>query len=152
MLFEVFLQELAKAMRFNDLKADAQGACEILIKEGDISLLFEFDDQLVPNTILLSAPVSDFPSEHRAAIYAAILAGNMGLEETLSIKPDDDLCFLHIRFNPQIQAAEIEQMLKSFVLKVKEWKQKIEAISNTRPPPPKSSIPPPTFKVLPYKG
>ena len=152
MLFETFLQELARAMNFTDLKPDGDGACLVVLKEDDIPLLFEFDDQLVPNTILLSAPIETFPSELRAVIYEALLVGNNFIEETLSVKPDEDLVYLHIRLHPASQAPEIQQTLKSFVSNIKEWRQKVETLSNKRASVQKSSIPPPTFKVLPYKG
>jgi hypothetical protein len=150
--FETFLMELAKVLQFSSLAPDAHGACLIVMKEDSSSLLFEFDDQLVPNTILLSCPIIPIPIDHRAAIYEAALIGNNTIEDTLSVKPDEDTLFLHSRFHPSIQAAEIEKILYSFLKNVKLWKSKVETIS--KEPPSSSQMPPhpSSIQVFPYKA
>ena len=149
--FETFLQELAGVFKFSSLKPDSNGACQIVMKEGQIPLLFEFDEQLVPNTILLSCPIAPLPIEHRADVYEASLVGNATLEETLSIKPDEDMLFLHRRLHPQIKAADIEKIIQSFLETVKTWKVRVLEIS--RQPPRSSKLPPhPSAIIFPYKA
>jgi len=150
--FEIFLLELAKVLQFSTLAPDARGACLIIMKDGNVPLLFEFDDQLVPNTVLLSSAVASIPIAHRADIYEASLIGNMAIEDTLSIKPDEDMLYLHCRFHPQIQAVEIEQSLKFFLSNFKEWKRKVDEIAKM--PPRIDKIPSPSsfIQVFPYKA
>jgi hypothetical protein len=150
--FEGFLLELARVLYFPTLAPDEQGACLVIIKEGNIPLLFEFDDQLEPNTILLSSPIAAIPPRHRSDIYEALLRGNMVAEDTLSAKPDEELVFLHRRFHPNIQAKEIDFLLQIFLQTVKEWKIKVEAIASQ--PPKLNQIPskPTLIKVFPFKA
>lgn len=148
--FETFLLELAKVMQFSTLAPDARGACLIIMKEGNFPLLFEFDEQLVPNTVLLSSPIAAIPIAHRADIYEASLIGNSAIEDTLSVKPDEDMLYLHCRFHPEIQASEIDERLQFFLATVKEWKGKVEEIATQ--PPRGDKTPPYSIQVFPYKA
>lgn len=148
--FETFLLELAKVLQFTHLEPDAHGACLIIMKEGNVPLLFEFDDHLVPNTILLSSPIAHFPIEHRVDIYEVSLSGNATIEETLSVKPDEDHLYVHRRFHPEIQAADIEKLLEIFLETVKKWKGEVERIVS-QPPRGKTSHPS-AIQVFPYKA
>jgi hypothetical protein len=143
--FETFLLVLAEALQFQTLAPDAHGACLIIIKEGKIPLLFEFDDHLVPNTILLSTPLSPFPTTSRTMICEALLEGNWGEEEILSIKPDENVVYLHARFHPEIQSLDLKPQLQQFIETAKVWKGKIDTIH-----PPQSL--PPNIPVFPYKA
>lgn len=151
-LFETFLLELAKVLQFSTLAPDAKGACLIIMKEGNIPLLFEFDEQLVPNTILLSCLVSTIPMERRSEVYEASLIGNQTIEECLSVKPDEDLLYLHRRFHPSIQAADLEKLLLSFLENVKRWKGKVDTLA--KEPPRLDRLPPhpASIQVFPYKA
>jgi len=150
--FETFLLELAKVLHFSSLAPDAHGACLIIMKDGSIPLLFEFDDQLVPNTILVSSPIAALPITHHADIYEALLKGNASIEETLSVKPDEDVLYLHRRFHPDIQSAEIEQLLHFFLQNIKEWKLRIETITSQPPLSDKLPPHPSAIKVFPFKA
>jgi Tir chaperone protein (CesT) family len=151
--FETFLVELAHVLQFSTLAPDARGACLIIMKDGNIPLLFEFDEQLVPNTVLLSSPITTIPDSLRASIYEAILLGNSSIEDTLSVKPDEDMLYLHRRFHPQIQASEIEALLQNFLATAKQWQEKVKTIAaqprreDKTPPQLPSSI-----QILPYKA
>jgi hypothetical protein len=147
--FEKFLQELAKVLHFPQLAPDAHGVCLIIMKEGNIPLLFEFDDHLVPNTILLSSPIIHFAIDHRVEIYKASLIGNTTIEETLSVKPDEDLLYLHRRFHPDIGSSDLETLLQTFLDIAKKWRGKVEQILS-QPPQEKTSHRP-TIQVFPYK-
>jgi hypothetical protein len=150
--FEIFLLELAKVMHFSTLAPDVHGACLIIMKEGNVPLLFEFDDQLVPNTILLSSLIGAVPISHRADVYEALLIGNQRIEETLSVKPDEDLFFAHRRFHPAIQAPELEKLLVFFLETVKTWRTKIEEIIK-QPTRTEKILPhPSSIQVFPYKA
>jgi Tir chaperone protein (CesT) family len=150
--FEDFLQQLATVLQFPSLAPDSNGACLIVMKDGNIPLLFEFDEKLVPNTILLSSPVSAIPIEKRAEIYDASLMGNQTDEEILSIKPDEDLLYLHRRFHPAIFSDDLDILLKSFLNRIKDWKDKVEAI--TKEPSKREPFPPhpASIQVFPYKA
>lgn len=118
------------------------------MKESGIPLLFEFDDHLVPNTILVSTQIAPIPIDKRAAFYEASLQGNSRMEETLSIKPDEDFLYLHRRFHPDIQAEDIDLALQAFLKQVKVWKEKAEALAKN----PAQHAMPPSIKVFPYKA
>lgn len=148
-LFEIFLLELAKVLQFPSLSPDAHGACLIIMKEGKIPLLFEFDEQLVPNTVLLSCALSPISIIHRIDIYEALLIGNSSQEDTLSIKPDEDMLYLHRRFHPDIQSIDLEPLLHQFLETAKEWKNRVEVISKN--PPRAHPSHPSSIQVFPYK-
>ena len=150
--FETFLLELAKVLHFPTLAPDARGACLIIMKDGNIPLLFEFDEQLVPNTVLLSSPITAIPVSHRLDVFEALLMGNSTIEDTLSAKPDEDMLYLHRRFHPEIQSSEIEQLLQTFLQTVKQWQGKVEAISKKPPRADKMPPPPSSIKVFPFKA
>jgi len=127
--FETFLLELAKVLNFSTLAPDPQGACLIIMKDGDTSLLFEFDDQLVPNTVLLSSPIAPIPIINRIDVYEAALIGNTSIEDTLSVKPDEDVLYLHRRLHPLMQATDIEQLIRIFLETIEQWKGRIATIT-----------------------
>lgn len=150
--FEIFLSELAKVVHLSHLKPDSHDTCFLLWKEGEIPLLFEFDDQLVPNTILLSAEIAPIPLDYQQEVFETALKENSLSEETLSVKPDEDMLFLHRRFHPFISAEEMDSLLKPFIEKVKQWRSKLKDISQK--PPQFSSKPPhpSSIQVFPYKA
>ena len=150
--FEVFLLELAKVLQFSTLAPDAKGACLIIMKEGNIPLLFEWDEQLVPNTILLSCLVCQISMERRCEVYEACLMGNESIEETLSVKPDEDLVYLHRRFHPSIQQEDLGNLLKRFLENLKLWREKIDQL--TKEPSQTDLLPhhPASIQVFPYKA
>lgn len=150
--FELFLQELAKVLQFSTLAPDAKGACLIIMKEGNVPLLFEYDEQLVPNTILVSCLVCQIPMERRIEVYDASLIGNASIEESLSVKPDEDLLYLHRRFHPSIQAGDLDKLLKRFLENVKLWKGKVDALSKEPPRSDQLLHHPASIQVFPYKA
>lgn len=151
-MFEAFLQELAKVLHFSTLAPDKHGACLIVMKEGKIPLLFELDEQLVPNKILVSTPVIDFPIDRRAEIYEDCLKMNASIEGTVSVKPDEDMLYLHRRIAPEIQSPELEIILNTFLNQVSLIKTHVEEL--LRKPPRRPQIPPSpsSIQVFPYKA
>lgn len=145
--FYSFLQELAEALSFPSLVPDNQGACLLHFHEKDHSILFEFDDQLVPNTILMSSPLCLLPEENRLEILESCLKGNQEMDETLSCKPDDFFLYLHRRVYPGIQAAALTPVINAFLSKITLWKEKIAAISKKPPNPHRFPLPPSTFSL-----
>jgi hypothetical protein len=131
--FETFLLELAKVLKFSTLAPDSQGACMIVMSEWNASLLFEFDDQLVPNTVLLSSPIASIPIAHCNVVCEAALIGNTHIEETLSLKPDEDLLYLHRRFHPLMEASDIEKLLTMFLETLKTWREHVEVLIKQPP-------------------
>jgi hypothetical protein len=150
-LFESFLTELAHVLQFATLTPDAKGGCLIVMKEDNIPLLFEFDEQLVPNTVLLSCLVCPIPLEKRAEVYEACLIGNQSIDACLSVKPDEDLLYLHRRFHPTIQATNLEKHLLQFLDTAQLWKKKVETITKTPLPPNKLPLHPSSLHIFPYK-
>jgi len=150
--FQPFLDELAKVYRFNSLSPDSMGACLISLHENQTSLLFEFDTQLVPNTILISSIVISLPFENRVEILEQCLKGNQLQEETLSCKPDEDLIYLHRRLHPDIQAKELEPILSSFANQILSWRNKIQKMATESPKSHRFPLPPPTFQIPPLKA
>lgn len=151
--FENFLKELAEVLGFSQLAPDIEGACLIVMKEGSIPLLFEFDDQLVPYTILVSSLIGLIPPKYQADIYEASLIGNETIEQTLSIKPDEDLLYLHQRVHPAIHGSDLKNVVYNFLDTFKIWKETIENI--TKAPPSemkKKSSDPSGIQVFPYKA
>jgi hypothetical protein len=150
--FEIFLLELAKILHFPTLAPDENGACLIMMKEGEIPLLFEFDQQLVPNTILLSSPLLPIPTTHCEKIYKTILIGNSSQEQTLSVKLDEEILYLHQRFHPSIRSSELEPLLNQFLEQVRVWKEKIETIIKSPPSSDETPPHPSAIQVFPYKA
>ena len=150
-MFETFLQELAKVLQFSTLAPDQNGACLIVMKENKIPLLFELDEQLVPNKILVSSPVISFPIERRAEIYEECLKVNHGIEETISVKPDEDLIYLHRRISYEIQAKELEVIVHGFIKQINMMKGHVEQLLKQPPKHPKFPPPPSSIQVFPYK-
>lgn len=150
-LFENFLLELAKVLHFKTLAPDSYGACLIIIKEGNVPLLFEFDDQLVPNTILVSTPIAPIPIPYREALYEASLMGNHNLEGTLSVKPDEDILYFHRRLHPSIQAEDLEKLLRIFLENISFWKERVATILQNTAPSDKMPHPS-SIQVFPYKA
>lgn len=131
--FHRFLEVLADTFDFPNLAPDAHGACLIHQKEHQAYLLFEFDEQLVPNTVLVSSPVLPLPVHNRADILEACLKGNHENLETLSIKNDEGVIYLHRRVHPNIEKEELQHVLDSLLNQIKVWRQKINDLS-TQPP------------------
>lgn len=122
--FEAFLSQLANALEFKSLKPDPQGACLIIMKQGWIPLLFEFDDRIVPGSILVSSPIGP-SSKNQTELLQALLKQNTSIEETVSWKEDDQQIYLHRRFSPDIPLADLKQALDSFLDQVNNWRKKL---------------------------
>ena len=148
-MLKAFLLQLAKVLALPTLKPDKNGACLLVMRENQIELLFEADEQLVPNTILLSCPLLSFPMEKRADIYEEVLKVNRALDQTLSVKPDEDLIYLHQRLNPDMQADELKPVLDHFLNLVTTWRQAFEKVIQSVP---KQEKPPPSMENFKYKA
>ena len=148
--FEEFLNELAQVLKFSSLHPDQKGACLVVLKEHNLPLLFEFDDDLVPHTVLISCALAPFPIEYRSAFYTASLIGNATIAETLSVKPDEEILYLHRRCQSTMRASEIELLLNAFINTAKTWQKKAQEIT-ALPPPQTTSLTPPSILVFPYK-
>ena len=151
-MFESFLLELAKVLQFPTLAPDKNGACLIVMKEGNIPLLFELDEQLVPNKILISTQVSEFPLDRRVEIYEDCLKMNQESEATVSVKPDEDVIYLHRRLAPEIQAPELENVVRTFLEQVHKIESHVEELLKKPPKHPKVPPLPSSIQVFPYKA
>lgn len=149
-MFEEFLKTLASVLDFSQLKPDENGACQIIIKDGNIPILFEWDDELVPRTVLASSLLAAFPLEYRADIYQMCLIANSTQEEILSTKPDEDLVYLHRRFHPEIQKDSLETSIQSFVASSKRAKSLIENLLKN--PPQVTQRPGAGIQIFPYRA
>lgn len=127
-LFQTFLTKLAPLLEFSDLKPDQHGACLIIMKANNVPMLFEFDDSLVPNTILLSSPVAEIQPGQEAETYLTCLKGNEQMNDTLSKRPDEHHIYLHRRIHPDIQTEQMRPIIDQFVEHVVTWKQKLETL------------------------
>ncbi|MCP5469792.1 MAG: type III secretion system chaperone [Chlamydiales bacterium] len=147
--FRIFLKQLAKVLQFTALAPDKHGACLVIMKKNNIPLLFEFDDHLVPNTILISTPIIEVALSHEWHFYNETLKGNSLGEETLSLKPDDNLIYLHRRLSPLISAEDLQDILDVFIAKTVQWKECFEKITQEREPDKPDE--PPTLKPYRFK-
>ena len=129
--FKDFLNELAKALEFSHLEADTHGACLIVLKEDQLPLLFEFDDSLVPGTILASCEIAPIPQEIKPIFLEQALIANHTLEETLSICPNKDSLFLHRRIGAKILSDDLKVVIDSLVSQARQWRKKIKDIEET---------------------
>ena len=127
-LFQTFLTHLAPVLEFQDLKPDQHGACLIIMKEHNVPLLFEFDESLVPNSILLSSPVAQIEVGCEEQVHGLCLKGNEQMHNTLSKRPDEDQIYLHRRLHPDIDTEQLRPIIQQFVEHVVTWKQKLEAV------------------------
>lgn len=149
--FQDFLDELAEALQFSSLGPDKWGACLIVMKEEEASLLFEFDDKLVPNTILLSSAIASLPFENRREIFEVCLKGNNKIDETLSCKPDEDVLYLHRRLHPDIRSQELLSLIRIFLEQIKIWRKKMYEMSINPPKPDRYPLPSEPFQIPPFK-
>ncbi len=151
-MFETFLLELAKILEFKTLKPDQQGTCLIVMKESQVHMLFEPDEQIVPHKILVSSPVAEFPVERRAEIYEMCLKSNNSIEETVSVKPDEDIIYLHRRIAPEIEAKELEIIVHGFIKQVQKISADVEKI--LQKPAKRPTVPPSSssIEIFPYKA
>ncbi len=147
--FQLFLNELAEAFEFHSLTPDTEGACLLSLKNAALELLFEFDEQLVPNTILFSTFLCTLPQKNKIDILEACLKGNEQSNATLSCKPDEEVVYLHSRVHPDIRAAELKSWINEFVDQAMAWRKKIEEMEQASPKPHRFPLPPPTFEVPP---
>ena len=139
MNFEHFLERLAKAVGSPKLHPDEGGAC-IIEWKGE-SLIFEFDNMLVPNTILVTSPCFLLPKENRERILEEALKCNKMIEETLSQKPDEEVLYLHRRLHPSIGQEELVAILNTFVEDLTTWRSTLDHIAViVAPSTPPSSI------------
>ncbi|MFN0065567.1 MAG: type III secretion system chaperone [Chlamydiales bacterium] len=149
MNFTTFLSQLADVLQFTALFPDKHGACLVVMKESHLPLLFEFDDRLVPNTILLSTPLSRLTAGHERKFFVESLKGNYLLEETLSMKSDDELFYLHRRLHPEIEAADLKLALDQFITTAKAWREKFEKLGQGEPTD--GLLPPTNLKSFRFK-
>lgn len=143
--FQEFLTQLAEALDFSYLQPDEWGACMIVLKEHEASLLFELDEQLVPNTILLSSPLCPLPYENRIELLEESLKGNLVIEETLSCKPDEDILYLHRRIHPHILAPELKLLIADFLTHLATWRKKLETLAKSPAKPYRYPLSPEQF-------
>lgn len=127
-MFPAFLHTLAPLLGFATLAPDAHGACLLKIKEGEFSLLFEWDEQIVPRSVLLSSPLFSFPPEKGHALALFSLQRNLSLEETLSLHPEKNLLLLHRRLSPEVDQPELERLLNLFLKTSTLLKQEISRL------------------------
>ncbi|MCH9611044.1 MAG: hypothetical protein S4CHLAM81_13760 [Chlamydiales bacterium] len=147
--FSTFLKELSSLLRFTTLSPDRHGACLVVMKSNNLPLLFEYDDHLVPSTILLSTPICEVDPDRERALLRATLTANSQMEETLSVKPDEPVVYLHKRFSPQIEGAELKKQLDLFIESSLYWQNELESV-NEKPGPasqPKKRNPGSRFRV-----
>ncbi|MCH9609578.1 MAG: hypothetical protein S4CHLAM45_15100 [Chlamydiales bacterium] len=141
--FKTFLKQLAIVLEFDTLKPDKHGACLIIMKGSEVPLLFEYDEKVAPHTVLVSSPICGIPPGKIEEVLELSLHGNATQEETLSCKVDEEVIYLHRRFNPTIQSAELYVLIDAFVAKVLLWKEKLGNDS----PQEEGKIPPSGLKV-----
>ncbi len=149
-LFEYFLLELAQALELKTLAPDAKEACLLIMKEGEVPLLFECDEHLVPNTILASSVVLSFPHERRKEVCMLTLKLNENAQSTASVKPDEDLFFLHLRIHPDVQSADLKGVITEFLRERKGALEQLHQLLQT--PAQNEVIPPPPSSFFPYKA
>lgn len=126
--FQKFLNQLAVVLEFTQLKPDKHGACLIIMKANNVPLLFEFDDQLVPNSILVSCPVTSIQYGYENVALTACLKRNELIEETLSKKPDEEQIYLHRRIHPGILSEDLKPIVDHFIETVLASKQELETL------------------------
>lgn len=144
-MFNAYLKTLATVLNFPSLQADHNGACLVVMKESGIPLLFEFDDKLVPNHILLSTHVIDFPMQRRVEIYEMALKANHIMEATLSVKPGEDQLYLHQRISPEIPDRELNSLIQTFIENVLMIQKAVEGTLHY--PPSRPTIPSSTYRL-----
>lgn len=145
-IFNDFLKQVAEVFQLKRLEPDSFGVCLIEIKKTHVKLMFEYDEFIVPNTVLLSSPILTFSPHDRHDICVACLKGNAAMDETLSIKIGTDTVYLHQRIHPNVKNNELNLILQSFQKQVQHWKKTLAAIGETTPQSEDS------FHLFPYKA
>lgn len=149
--FISFLNELAQTLGFSTLTPDQKGVCQLAFEKESLELLFEFDEQLVPNTILLTAFLCPLPEKNKVQVMENCLKENANLLETLSCKPDEELVYLHLRIHPEIRSSELNPLVKNFLADATRLRQKIKQLGEEEAAH-RLPMPPPTFEIPRFKA
>jgi len=123
--FQEFLDQLAPLYGMRALRPDKMGACQLLLKKENLLVLFEYDDHVVPNTVLASVPLGEVLAGNEKQIMKELLKGNQKSENVLSMQPDEPICFLHRRLSSSIAGEELKKSLASFTGAAKKWIEKV---------------------------
>lgn len=126
--FDLFLATLAPLLEFPSLHPDSNHACLIAMRETGLELLFTWDDQLVPQTILLSTSLFSIPPGYQEQVYETCLKGNSLIDEILSVHPSEEVVYLHIRIPPSIPQKDLKTLLDRFQQAAFKWKGKLEGL------------------------
>ena len=144
--FQTFLKQLTVVLKFTALSADKHGACLVVMKKNNVPILFEYDGHLVPNSILLSTPIVEIAEANARAFYRKTLESNHKMEETLSLKPDERLIYLHRRVSPEIDAKELKPLIDHFLTSTLHWKEVFEELVQQAPDDKGPSSPPKPYR------
>ena len=121
--FQLFLNQLAALLQLDSLAPSKEGACLIIMKASSIPLLFEFDDHIAPNTIVMSTPIIEVDPPHQELYAYRALQLNSSMEETLSLRAEAMSLYLHRRLSPYIQIAELKLIIDKFVERALQTKE-----------------------------
>jgi len=88
----------------------------------DETVVFEFDDQVVPHTILMSAAVGPLLKDE-SEFYVRCLEANDQMRPTLSLY--EDTLYLHQRVDPSISVENLKKELEDFKSALTIWKSRV---------------------------
>jgi hypothetical protein len=125
-LFQEFLQKIASLYSLDTLRPDQMGACQLFLKKENLHLLFEYDDHIVPDTILVSTSLGEIAIGKEEDVSKKLLKYNEKGEDILSIQPEEPICFLHRRLSPHLEKEKLQESLTTFKETAVYWQQEIQ--------------------------
>ncbi|MEZ5314769.1 MAG: type III secretion system chaperone [Chlamydiales bacterium] len=151
-MFKAFLVQLSKVLDFENLQPDKNGVCLISFTKKKIQMLIEYDESLISNKVLISSAVLYFPIDQRQQVYQYCLKTNHKIEASISIKPDEDILYLHQRIAPTIHATELKLIIDSFLETIKMIENDLTKLFKTSRKDHQVSSPSSLIQPFPYKA
>lgn len=123
--FQAFLDQIAAIYGLPSLAPDNKGACQLRLHNENLSILFEYDNSVVFNTILLSSPLEEVHNNSPTLLIESFQHNYLN-DEVVSIQPAPSIYFLHRRFDTTIEQEYLQNALASFVHTATLWKNKLK--------------------------
>lgn len=122
-MFNRFLTSCAEACQLKNLTDQGQGVCALSIDE--IPCLFELDETVVQDHVILSTQVASFPVDQQRFVMETCLKLNAHAPATLSIKPHEPRVMMHQRIPCDIDPQELRSIITDFVTRVERAQQSL---------------------------
>lgn len=148
-LFQDFLNKLQRALGTSALHPDAHHACLLHFREEGVELLFEYDDRIVPQSVIVTSPIGVVSAAIARDLLEEALKENGVRETALAFVPEQESLFLFLRIPLFLEEAEVARLVHTCCAEVLLWRQRLESFVPEHVPKQGSSSTPflPQFKA-----